>query len=43
MNKEQMDLISKALKVVKDCEAVEGMPLSTSKELIVLLNELCVT
>ena len=40
MSESQQNIIEKVLKVINDCEAVEGMPYSVSKELKTLVREL---
>jgi len=40
MSEIQQGIINELLKVISDSEACEGMPFSTSKELIYLLREL---
>jgi hypothetical protein len=43
MSEIQQGIINELLKVIKDSEACEGMPFSTSKELISLVRQLQVS
>ena len=40
MSKEQQSIIKQLLQAIKDSESCEGMPYSTSRELISLVREL---
>ena len=40
MSESQQTILTKAIKAIQDCEAVEGMPFSVSQEVIKLLFEL---
>jgi len=40
MSEEQQTILTKAIKAIQDCEAVEGMPFSVSQKVIKLLFKL---